>query len=171
MLIQRSRVCEAGYRRERDLHVRRREESDRRGGAAGEPPRVQPADRADRLPGAPGPTLWQGVILNYGAASVASVHNVVDEIDYSFIAQAKTGTTIATSSHIGKNANISLTAAGNANTKQSGMAVDGATIAVTSALDLRILRVAMIVPNAEGDSAILEVVINKHALGLQTAGV
>ena len=121
--------------------------------------------------GTPGTTLWQGVSLNYGAASVASVHNVVDEIDCIFIAQAKTGTTIATSSHIGKNANISLTAAGNANTKQSGMAVDGATIAVTSTLDLRILRVAMIVPNAEGDSAILEVVINKHALGLQTAGV
>jgi hypothetical protein len=51
------------------------------------------------------------------------------------------------------------------------MAVDSATIATTSTLDLRILKVSTISPNAEGDSAILEVLINKHQFGLQTAGV
>lgn len=121
--------------------------------------------------GTPGTTLWQGVSLNYGAASTATVHSVCDEPDVIFIGQCKTGTTVATASHIGKNANISTTTAGSTTTKQSGLAVDGATIATTSTLDLRILRVAMIVPNAEGDSAILEVLINKHELGLQTAGV
>ena len=121
--------------------------------------------------GTPGTTLWQGVSLNYGAASTATPHMVTDEIDVIYIGQAKTGTSIATGSHIGKNANISLTTAGSTTTRQSGMSVDGATIATTATLDLRISRVAMISPNAEGDSAILEVLINKHELGQQTAGV
>ena len=121
--------------------------------------------------GTPGTTLWQGVSFNYGAASVASVHNVADEPDIICLGQAKTGTNISTASHIGKNANISLTTAGSTATKQSGMTVDGATIATSNTLDLRILRVAMITPNAEGDSAILEVSFNKHELGQQTAGV
>lgn len=121
--------------------------------------------------GTPGTTLWQGASLSYGAASTATVHPVADEIDCLFIGQCKTGTTISTSSHVGKNANISQTTAGSTTTKQSGLTVDGATIATTSSLDLRIQRVAMISPNAEGDSAILEVLINKHELGQQTAGV
>lgn len=121
--------------------------------------------------GTPGTTLWQGASLNYGAASTLTVHMVTDEPDVMYIAQTKTGTVISTSSHVGKNANISQTTAGSTTTKQSGLAVDGATIATTSSLDLRIQRVAMISPNAEGDSAILEVTINKHELGLQTAGV
>lgn len=121
--------------------------------------------------GTPGTTLWQGVSLNYGAASLVSVHGVIDQPDVIFLVQTKTGTVIATSSHIGKNANISTTTAGSTTTRQSGLAVDGATIATTSSLDLRISKVATISPNAEGDSAILEVTINKHELGLQTAGV
>lgn len=121
--------------------------------------------------GTPGTTLWQGVSANFGAASVATVHNVFDEIDCIFLTQAKTGTNISTASHVGKNANISLTTAGSTTTKQSGMTLDGATIATTNTLDLRILKVAMISPNAEGDSAVLEVLINKHEFGQQTAGV
>jgi hypothetical protein len=121
--------------------------------------------------GTPGTTLWQGVSINFGAASTATFHSVTDEPDVIYIAQTKTGTTISTASHVGKNANISLTTAGSTTTKQSGMTVDGATIATTSSLDLRIRQVAMITPNAEGDSAILEVTINKHELGQQTAGV
>lgn len=121
--------------------------------------------------GTPGTTLWQGVSMNFGAASVLSVHNVVDMPDAIFIAQLKTGTVFATASHGGKNANISTTTAGSTTTKQSGLALDGATIATTSTLDMRITRIAMISPNAEGDSAILECTINKHELGLQVAGV
>lgn len=121
--------------------------------------------------GTPGTTLWQGVAMNYGAASTLTVHNVIDQPDVIFLSQCKTGTVIATGTHVGRNANMSTTTAGSTTTKQSGMAVDGATIATTSTLDLRIVRVAMISPNAEGDSAILEVTINKHELGLQTAGI
>jgi hypothetical protein len=119
----------------------------------------------------PGTSLWLGASLVYGAASTGSVHPVTDEIDVIYLAQAKTGTSISTSSHVHKNANVSLTTGGSTTTKQSGMTVDGATIATTSSLDLRIQRVAMIASNAEGDSAILEVTINKHALGQATAGV
>lgn len=121
--------------------------------------------------GTPGTTLLVGTSLAYGAASTASYHPVTDEPDVLYIGQCKTGTTIATSTHVGRNANISLTTAGSTTTKQSGMSVDGATIATTSTLDLRILKVAMITPNAEGDSAILEVSINKHFFAQGAAGV
>jgi hypothetical protein len=130
------------------------------------------------LPGAqtgylatPGTTLYLGASLAYGAASVLSIHPVTDEIDVVYIAQAKTGTVISTAAHVGKNANLSQTQAGSTTTKMSKLAVDSATIATTSTLDFRILRVAMISPNAEGDSAILEVSINKHQFGQSTAGV
>lgn len=121
--------------------------------------------------GTPGTTLWVGASISYGAASVLTVHPVCDEVDLILMAQCKTGTTIATDTHVGRNANLSTTTAGSATTKQSGLAIDGATIATTSTLDFRILRVSTISPNAEGDSAILEVTINKHFYGQQTAGV
>ena len=47
----------------------------------------------------------------------------------------------------------------------SGFQVDSANIAVTATFDLKILRVSMVSPNQEGPNAIVEVVINKHALG------
>lgn len=127
-------------------------------------------ERTDRLlpvvqtayAGTPGTTLWMGSSINYGAPSTGTPHMVTDEVDCIYIAQLKTGTTFSTTSHAQKNANISLTTAGNALTKQSGLAVDGATIGTTASEDLRIQRLAMIGPNAEGNCAILEVTINKH---------
>lgn len=119
----------------------------------------------------PGTSLYLGATLAYGAASVLSVHPVTDEIDVVYISQAKTGTVISTAAHVGKNANISQTIAGSTATKMSKLTVDSATIATTSTLDVRIRQVAMILPNAEGDSAILEVTINKHQFGNATAGV
>lgn len=119
----------------------------------------------------PGTSLILGASIGYGAASTATIHNVTDQPDVIYIAQLKTGTTYSTTSHAHRNANFSTTTAGSATTKMSGLAIDGATINTTSSLDLRIHRISTISPNAEGDSAILEVTINKHALGLQTAGV
>jgi hypothetical protein len=118
----------------------------------------------------PGTTLWIGSSIGYGAASVLSMHSVSDEIDVVFLAQAKTGLAVTTTAHAGKNANVSLTLAGDPLRKNSRMAVDNA-IAATAGLDLRIRGVAMISPNAEGDSAILEVIILKHFFGQGTAGV
>lgn len=116
----------------------------------------------------PGTSLWLGASLTYGAASVGTVHPVCDEIDCLYIAQCSGATSITTASHAGQNANVKLTVAGSTVTKQSGEQVDSATINTTSSLDLRINRVAMIVPNLEGANAIVEVLINKHALGQAT---
>jgi len=121
--------------------------------------------------GTPGTTLILGVSANYGAASTLTYHAVADEVDLLIIGQCKTGTTIATGTHVGKNANYSKTTAGSTLTKQSGMTVDGATIQTTATLDLRIMKVATISPNAEGDSAILECLINKHQFAQGAAGV
>lgn len=121
--------------------------------------------------GTPGTSYWQGVAANYGAASVLSVHMVYDEIDVIFAVQGKTGTTYSTASHVGKNANISTSTAGSTSTKQSGMALDGGTLATTNTLDLRTLRISTIAPNIEGANAIFEVLINKHEFGQDVAGV
>ena len=112
--------------------------------------------------GTPGTTLWLGASLAYGAPSTATVHPVADEPDVLYLVQASTGLAISTAGHVGKNANVSLSLAGNTRSRMSRMTADSATIAAAASLDLRILRVAMIPPNAEGDSAMLEVSINKH---------
>ncbi|MBV9448558.1 MAG: hypothetical protein JO345_21950 [Streptosporangiaceae bacterium] len=117
----------------------------------------------------PGTSLWLGASLAYGAASTGTVHPVTDEIDVVYIAQADGSVT--TSAHVHKNANVQLSQAGSTTTKQSGMQVNSSSIATTSSLDLRIQRISMISPNAEGANAILEVTINKHAMAQASAGV
>jgi len=118
----------------------------------------------------PGTTLWQGVSINYGAPSTLTPHYVVDELDTVYIAQVDGSLAVTTASHAGKNANIAI-GTGNALTKQSTFAVANGSIATTSGLDLRILRVSNISPNAEGANAIVEVQILKSELAQGTAGV
>lgn len=117
----------------------------------------------------PGTSLFLGVSLTYGAASVGTVHPVTDEIDVIYIAQCSGATSITTTAHAGLNANVLVTA-GSATTKQSAHQVNSAGIATTSSLDVKIQRISMITPNLEGANAIVEVMINKHALGQATAG-
>jgi|SRR5947209_14897446 len=119
----------------------------------------------------PGTSLYTGVSLNYGAASLLTYHTVLDSIDALFEAQVKTGTVVSVASHVGKNANYSTTTAGSTTTKLSGLTVDGATIATTATLDLKIMQLSMKSPNAEGDSAIVEVIINKHQFAEGAAGL
>lgn len=90
------------------------------------------------------------------------MHLVTDESDVIYLAQGKADTVIAAASQMGKNANILLTTAGSTLTKQSGQAVDSATLATTETLDLKVTRAMRIVPNTEGANAIFEVIINKH---------
>lgn len=118
----------------------------------------------------PGTTLWQGVSLNYGAASTLTAQYVIDSQDVIFIAQSIGATAITTASHVGKNADIKV-AAGSTLTKQSAMGVDAASINTTAGLDLRLLRVSNIQPNAEGAYAILEVLIIKSEIAEDVAGV
>jgi hypothetical protein len=120
--------------------------------------------------GTPGTSLWLGTSVNYGAASTATAHYVIDSIDTTFIAQVDGSLAVTTAAHAGKNANIAL-GTGNAATKQSTMAVANGSIAATAGLDLRILRVCNISPNAEGANAIVEVTILKSASAQGSAGV
>jgi hypothetical protein len=116
----------------------------------------------------PGTSLWLGPTMNYGAASVGTIHAVYDNPDLIMIAQAGNGATaMTTAGAAGLNANV-YQGVGSATTKQSAFVVDSGTVAATSSLDLRIRQIAMIVPNVEGAYAILEVTINKHAQGQQT---
>jgi hypothetical protein len=119
----------------------------------------------------PGTSLWLGASMSYGAPSTATVHPVTDEIDCVFLAACGPGATvITTAAHAGLNALVKLVA-GNPATKMSKSGVDDANIAVTAGYDLKIRGIAMIPPNVEGPNAIVEVLINKHALGQATAAV
>jgi len=113
-------------------------------------------------------TLWLGASLTYGAASTLTAHPVTDEADMIYFAQAKTGLAVTTVGHVGKNAPADL-AAGSTTTKLSGMSVG--TPLTTATLDLKIIKVAMLSGNAEGDSTILEVLINKHQFTEAALGV
>jgi hypothetical protein len=117
----------------------------------------------------PGTSLWLGASLTYGAPSKGTVHPVVGELDVIFIAQCSGAVAITTAAHAGLNANVLNTAAV-APAKMSVMQVNSAGIAVTAGLDLRIQRIAMITPNAEGANAIVEVTISKHAQAFGSAG-
>jgi hypothetical protein len=117
----------------------------------------------------PGTSLWLGPSITYGAPSKATVHPVCDEIDLVMIAQCSGAVAITNAAHANLNANV-LNTAGNTLTKQSAEQVNSAGIAATAGLDLRILRVAMITPNAEGANAIVEVMIAKHAFAPGAAG-
>lgn len=123
--------------------------------------------------GTPGTTLWVGASLDFGAASKATPHYVVDEVSALYAAQcANVGpTSITVAAHVGKNANISIAVAGSSLSKQSGLQVDDSTIAATATLDVKILGVFNVSPNAEGNFAIVEVMINKHLYAQGAAGV
>ncbi|HEY3885068.1 MAG TPA: hypothetical protein VGL62_07665 [Vicinamibacterales bacterium] len=115
----------------------------------------------------PGTSLWLGASLAYGAASTGTVHPVADEIDCVFLARAYGTTGVTSATGAGLNANVKLVA-GSSTTKMSLSGLDDSGIATTSSLDLRILKIATIVPNIEGVNAMVEVTINKHQFGQAT---
>lgn len=118
----------------------------------------------------PATSLYQGVSINYGAASTLTTHLVIDASDVNFIAQVDGSLAVTTASHVGKNANAAV-GAGSVTTKQSGMGVANGSIATTAGLDLRIIRVSNISPNVEGANAIVEVTILKSEWAQGTAGI
>lgn len=118
----------------------------------------------------PGTTLTQGVSLNYGAASTATPQYVMDDPDLIFIAQVDGALSVTTASHVGKNANIGTGTAGSATTKQSGMTIANGSIAATAGLDMRLLKICGISPNAEGANAIVEILFLKHQFAEGSAG-
>lgn len=120
--------------------------------------------------GTPGTSPLLGSSLNYGAISTDTLHYVTDEPEVIYIAQLDDSTSTSVASHATKNANY-LGAAGDATTKLSKFTINHTGIATTNTLDLHLIRISNIVPNAEGAYGIFECIINRHARSPQVAGV
>lgn len=115
----------------------------------------------------PGTTNYSGVSLNYGAASAATDHTVVDDPTVVFEAQADGALAEA---DMGLNANLVLTA-GNTSTKISKHQVNSATEAVDATLDVHLARKLNVPDNDYGAYVRLEITFNKHRMAPATVGV
>jgi hypothetical protein len=118
----------------------------------------------------PGTTLIVGSSLNYGAASVATWHTVVDDPGALYEAQVDGTGAVTVAASVGKNANVNNTAQ-TSGSLISAMQVSFASIAVTAGLDLRIMDFLRLVTNSENPNAIVEVLVLKHAYAPGSAGV
>lgn len=121
--------------------------------------------------GTPGTTLMLGAALNFGAASTATLHLIVDDPSAIFAAQCDSTTNITVASSIGKNANVANAAQSNALYLISAMQISSASIATTAALDLRLMSLFRGINNSEGANAVVEVLILKHQYAQGSAGV
>lgn len=136
-----------------------------------------PACKAGTV-GTPGASLWLGTSLNYGAASTATAHAVIDDPTAIFIAQCDDSSAETIANKVGKNANLVVASGGpvslgSATTKQSGMVINHTTIATTASLDLRLLAFwdnAVVNPD-NAAYPIFEVQIVLHQYAGQSAGV
>jgi hypothetical protein len=131
-----------------------------------------PALKSANNGGTPGTGLWLGVSLNYGQASTATAHAVIDDPNALFLAQCDDPAVETIAAKVGKNANFKFNA-GSATTKQSGHVIDNTMIATASGRDVRIH--AFLDNPVNPDNAaypIFEVEIVLHQFGnKQTTGV
>jgi hypothetical protein len=118
--------------------------------------------------GTPGTTPILGSTLNFSPASTLGLIYVIDSIDALFAAQV-IGTTDMTASLAHKLAPVVITTAGSTVTHISGMYLG--TPATTDTDDMRITKLLNVPPNAEGDYAIVECIINRHQFGQGVVGV
>lgn len=128
--------------------------------------------------GTAGTGLWLGVSLNYGAASANTMHTVIDDPFAVFLVQSDSATAQTVAALVGKNANINVSGAANAQlgnplSKQSGMTLNSASIATTASKDVRILGFWNNTTSNPDNAAfpILEVEIVLHQYKGQSAGV
>ena len=121
--------------------------------------------------GTPGTTLILGSSLNFGAASKATLHLIVDDPSAIFSAQSDGSTVITVASSIGKNANVNNAAQTNSLYLLSAMQVNSSSIATTAGLDVRLQDFYRLGSNVEAANAIVEVLILKHANAPGSAGV
>ncbi|NWG75089.1 MAG: hypothetical protein HXY24_10865 [Rubrivivax sp.] len=123
--------------------------------------------RVLEVPATPGTTRISGVNLNWGAASKATKHLVVVDPVYVFEAQADDALAAA---DMGLNANL-VYGAGSATKLTSGHQIDASTVAVTATLDVKLLKKLAIPGNDWGAYVRIEILINKHRMTGDTAGV
>lgn len=118
----------------------------------------------------PGTTLILGASLNFGAASLATWHTVVDDINAIYEAQLDGTGAVTVASYAGKNANVNNAAQTGASLT-SAMQVSLSSVAATAGLDVRILDFYRLLTNSENPNAIVEVLILKHVYAQGSAGV
>lgn len=124
----------------------------------------------------PGTTLWSGVALNYGAASLLTTHTVIVSPGATYEAQDDDTVTGTVATRMGLNANIVATA-GNTSTKISKHQINHSTFATTSSLDLHLLQKYTTVlgdsveSNDYGPNCRVEVIFNGQRMNGETAGV
>lgn len=109
----------------------------------------------------PGTTRYRGVNLNGSAASLAATCLVMDSKDAVYEAQEdNSGGANVVAAKMGYNANLTTTA-GDATLLSSKVQVSGTSIATTSSLDVRLLRLLAAVDNAYGAYGRIELKFNK----------
>ena len=118
----------------------------------------------------PGTTNWSGVALNYGAASTATNHIVIESPGAVFEAQDDDTVTGLVEADMGLNANLVATA-GDATLKRSKHQINHTGVDVTNSLDLHLLSKYDVPDNAYGPNCRIEVIFNKHRMNGLTVGV
>lgn len=126
------------------------------------------ADASIEASATPGTTLYTGVSLNWGAASTATLHQVITSAGAVYECQDDGAGGAA--ADMGLNANLILTA-GNTVSKISKHQIDGDTADVTSTLDVHLLAVLDVPDNAGGANARIEIMFNKHRMNPSAVGV
>lgn len=114
--------------------------------------------------GTPGSMYILGVSLDYGAATTATNHLVVDDPHASFEAQDNADTDGFALADKGLSCNLELNA-GSATTLISGHELDESSAHATNVLDVRLVGLLDCPDNAYGAHGRWEVTINKHFFG------
>jgi hypothetical protein len=127
------------------------------------------ADGSIEVSATPGTTLYSGVALNTGAASLATSHCIIVDPSAVFLAQGDGSGTLALADE-GLNANLVLTA-GDSVRKMSKHQVAESTKQTTNTLDVKLLKLAKLPDNEAGAYARFEIFFNKHRMNPAVAGV
>jgi hypothetical protein len=121
--------------------------------------------------GTPNTTTFQGVSLNYGAASTLSAHLVMDSPSALYEAQDNDDTDGLAEADMGLMCDLEFNA-GSATTYISGHEIDESAAAdTTTDLDVKLLRKLDVPDNAYGEHCRVEVIFNQHRLNPGVAGV
>lgn len=119
----------------------------------------------------PGTTAVLGVNLIYGAASLATNHNIVMASGAIFICQGDgTGATFLVGASLSKTANLALTA-GNTTTKVSKHSLSETSLATTNTFDLKVRGLYQSADNVLGQYAKVFVTFNNLVEADQKAGI
>lgn len=119
----------------------------------------------------PAGELYSGVSLDYGAASTATNHLVIEDPYVVFEAQDDDTTTGLVEADMGANANLLLTAGVAATSLISLHEIDQSTASTSADLDVHLLQKFNVPDNAYGPNCRVEILFNKHRMHGAAVGV